>query len=66
MLLDQEIKIKKLKNQGDQRISKMLGLKKLVWNIRTIKTLLKHSFLAAPVKESIPGIKNRIIVLGKL
>ena len=42
----------------------MLDMKKLVKNMRTIKTLLKHSFLTKAVKNSINQSENHIINLS--
>ena len=39
----------------------MLDLKKIVKNIRTMKTLLKHSLLTPMVRKKIESIQNHII-----
>jgi hypothetical protein len=41
----------------------MLDLKKIVKNMRTIKTLLKHSFLTPAVRKKIQSVENYIIDL---
>ena len=41
----------------------MLDVKKLVTNIRTMKTLLKHTYMTSEVKERIKNIENHIINL---
>ena len=41
----------------------MLDLKKLVQNIRTMKTVLKHSLLTKTIKNKIQSIENHIIDL---
>ena len=51
--------------QGTQRLEEMLDLKKIVKNIRTIKTLLKHSILTKEVKETINQSENHIINISE-
>ena len=41
----------------------MLDLKKLVKNIRTMKTVLNHSLLTKDIKDKIKSIDNHIINL---
>ena len=41
----------------------MLDVKKLVRNIRTIKTLLKHTYLTKAIQKRIQNIENHIINL---
>ena len=43
----------------------MLDLKKLVQNVRTMKTLLKHSFLTPMIQNKIENIENHIIDLDE-
>ena len=56
-------KVKRLYSEGSLKIEKMLDLKKLIMNIRTMKTLLKHSLLTENIKEKISNIENHIINL---
>ena len=41
----------------------MLDLKKMVKNMRTIKTLLKHSFLTPEIKHKLEHAENHVIDL---
>ena len=58
------MRIEKLYEEGNKRIDKMLDLKKLVRNIRTMKTVLKHSFMTPTIKKSILNIDNHVIDLS--
>jgi hypothetical protein len=49
----QKDKIKKVYKDGKEKLDEMLDLKKIVKNIRTVMTLLKHSFLTKDVKNRI-------------
>ena len=53
----------KLYKDASERIDVMLDLKKLVKNIRTMKTLLKHSFMTPEIKKKIQNIENHVIDL---